>query len=302
MREQLHGPGEGQGVARQALSGGQALGSEPAHASLLRLQRLAGNTATTQLVQRQHAHSAASRVRSLPFARFRVVSDGARVRQSGGLETLHQSEFDELAAAWRTLSDPTDTSSSLRLHEEGDMMRPAVTAPGFRNQLLAAVGQLLAHRHGRELVLGIMHGSQIVQVRPWTGHERDRAETQSTTAGEIRPGGQAGPGAGSTIMLDPTLVSNEPVGYDESGRALRSPLFITLGHELIHALHNAHGTALHQDDGSPSEPEEDATIQGPSPDVTENDLRHEHHLPNRHGHLPYWNLPTAGGSSPRRPL
>ncbi|HLP89366.1 MAG TPA: M91 family zinc metallopeptidase [Nostocaceae cyanobacterium] len=73
--------------------------------------------------------------------------------------------------------------------------------------------------------------------------------------------------------------------YDSDGKEISFPVFILLGHELIHARHNAAGhSRLHlpATDSNYTNSEEEKTIATGS--LTENDLRTEHKLPLRYGH------------------
>lgn len=90
-------------------------------------------------------------------------------------------------------------------------------------------------------------------------------------------------GSGSIIAIDPRISDASFVAFDSLKNPLATPLFLTIAHELIHALHNAHGTSRGQFPLCDySNREEYETIRGT--DLSENTLRAEHRLGVRFGH------------------
>lgn len=100
----------------------------------------------------------------------------------------------------------------------------------------------------------------------------------------------------STSTPIPSLVPLEGRVFDRNGNTIAMPFFLSLAHELIHALHNSYGKnkAFQKtvDRHVWSSDEEYHTIEGfPSkkatraePKITENAIRREHNLPERYGH------------------
>ncbi|MCP3057725.1 type III secretion system effector protein [Myxococcus sp. K38C18041901] len=90
-------------------------------------------------------------------------------------------------------------------------------------------------------------------------------------------------GSGSLIAIDPRISDASFVAFDGLKNPLATPLFLTIAHELIHALHNAHGTSRGQFPLCDyNNREEYETIRGT--DLSENTLRAEHRLGVRFGH------------------
>src|SRR5262249_48854568 len=109
----------------------------------------------------------------------------------------------------------------------------------------------------------------------------------------VRGGGVRNTGTGSFVQIAPTVpTALDDYSSDTQGRALFSPHFVTLGHDLGHARHSLRGTAEapawfhgHALEGQDLErqlwtdPEEYANIRG-----EENLIRAEQGLPERRYH------------------
>jgi hypothetical protein len=175
---------------------------------------------------------------------------------------------------------------------------------------------------------------------PGGGHQTERVfSEQDPEAGRYdRAAGRAGHAAGSTVTLDKSVAANQVVlgGTASAPQLVDAEETVTVGHELIHALHNARGenlapspfAAVLQGLGKPSdlvrdplsgEPmsaEELWTVEGRTsfqaaiggaafnPRLTqtpsENDLRRERNLPLRQSHyggLESFTVQVAGGES-----
>ncbi|GEN13500.1 hypothetical protein SAMN05443572_10213 [Myxococcus fulvus] len=90
-------------------------------------------------------------------------------------------------------------------------------------------------------------------------------------------------GSGSIIAIDPRISDASFVAFDGLKNPLVTPLFLTIAHELIHALHNAYGTSRGMFPLCDyNNREEYETIRGT--DLSENTLRAEHRLGVRFGH------------------
>jgi hypothetical protein len=96
--------------------------------------------------------------------------------------------------------------------------------------------------------------------------------------------GKKGAGDDSFIDLDAGVGDGDVKVHDAAGNDISDPVYIFLGHEMIHARHIAAGEA---DLGAPADAsydlkEEEITIA--TGGLTENDLRDEHGLTKRHDH------------------
>ncbi|MDS0133305.1 MULTISPECIES: M91 family zinc metallopeptidase [unclassified Amycolatopsis] len=252
--------------------------------SALALQRQAGNHALTGLlVQRQSAPArAAGRRVTTPFGRFVVVDRDAR-----GDDRITRAELD---AATRTWSAITSGQSPLTISDTQTFGR---TYPGFRERVLAALAALMSRRHGRRLVVELAAGSHRVRIEPSEAVAllQDGGETQA-----LDQAGAHNPHTGSDVVirLDPAWSAVHVL--DAHGAALTVPDVVRVGHELIHARHDIAGTnASTRPAADPAydNREEENTIE--TGDLTENQLREEHHVdarpgqpaPRRHGHHGY---------------
>jgi hypothetical protein len=187
------------------------------------------------------------------------------------------------------------------------------TDPAFRNQALSGFSQLLQGQHGRGLVeeLNRPQASADRRILVSGDHTANYAlHNKVAAAGSwasgiasvrhdqdlhtVQDGGVANTGTGSFVQIAPAVVppTLDHHASDQTGRALFSPRYVTLGHELGHARHNLRGTteAAAWFDGHPlagqdlqrrlwSNPEEYRNISD-----EENPIRAEHDLPQRQHH------------------
>ena len=111
------------------------------------------------------------------------------------------------------------------------------------------------------------------------------AVIRPSEAARARSGAGKDQGSSSVVYLDPNLSNKSFVVRDKDGNELASPVFLILGHELVHAIHNQDGDNDAAASGSAGYPnkEEEETI-GDRHDMTENALRREHGLGVRSGH------------------
>lgn len=97
--------------------------------------------------------------------------------------------------------------------------------------------------------------------------------------------GTSGGGGGTIIQIDPNVSDTDIKVHDAQGNEISDPVFIFLGHEMIHAQHNQEGHNRRNQaatDGAYSNLEEQQTVSGGN-GISENDLRAEHGLTARHG-------------------
>jgi hypothetical protein len=194
-------------------------------------------------------------------------------------EQITESEFARAQAAWDALRGNT---GHIQISEtDGNGTDHA----GFRAEIMGHLGRLMSRRTGRELLIGLVNGTQTVTIRPSSaqiyggGHAIRGSDTLMGADGTPSAGGT------TTIELDPGLRDTDVLVYDRDGNEISLPVFVTLGHELIHASHNATGSNRRNEvpaDASYGNREEELTISEGT--VTENDLRREHGLTLRHGH------------------
>jgi hypothetical protein len=208
---------------------------------------------------------------STPFGEFWVVPDDFQGPPAATQQPINERDFARLQAAWSKLQS---NSGKIKISEGDASGQPH---SGFKATVLTRLANLLSQPKGRELLLGLVDGSQMVIIRPSLKRHEGGANTQGFGDGKS-PGG-------CTVELDPDLNDDTLKVFDATGGELREPAYITLGHELIHAQHLAQGKAewgQAPKDLKYGDKEEEDTIEGDG--LTENSLRHEHALPSRYGH------------------
>jgi hypothetical protein len=253
-----------------------------------------------------------------------------RAREFGRLSGLSASANPGLRTAYGRRVVGTIMAGGLSIRITGGDER-------FRSFVEGALNDLAGTPSGVRLIFDLLNTARPVTLEPAApggGHETNPASTAGrlTTLGPqpsdpnvpppvLPPGQQTrGGGSGSSIKLDQNAAANQVVlgGSVEHPAIIDMNGTVTVGHELIHALHNAMGVNL--SDGRPRElsqlidpvtgqqmnPEELYTITGrtrfsPIPGiapadmsqpteynapatVTENDLRRDLGLPPRSSH------------------
>jgi hypothetical protein len=132
----------------------------------------------------------------------------------------------------------------------------------------------------------LFSASYPVIIQPWAVPIVGGARTVFSPNAHIGPGGfEPGPGSGAAILVDPELRDDTTLVYDADGNEIADPLFIILGHELIHARHATLGMIDLGGIVDPDYPnvEEWLTIAD-TWNISENQIREEHGLPARDGH------------------
>jgi hypothetical protein len=250
--------------------------------------RGAGNQAlarSVRLIQRQDppggTATAAPPGRGLcaEFGDYWIVPDSTQVCYANVVgEQITETEFAALLAVWNKLKDG---SGSVKITEKDDKGKDHA---GFRDKILGLFGKLLSLPHGRLLVAGLVNGSQTVTIEPTSSRKIANA---TRGAGSLENAdGTAGAGGGTTIRLDADLTDTSVVAFDKDGKEIAAPVWSILGHELIHAEHNAAGRNRREraaTNSAYSNLEEEETIDTGS-GITENDLRSDAGLPDRFGH------------------
>lgn len=215
---------------------------------------------------------------STKFGEYWIVPDGTTQSYAVTGEQITETEFAALQAVWDKLSDGSGNVKIVESDDKGGDHK------GFKDKILGYFGKMMEQPKGRALVAGLVNGSQTVTVGPTSSKQIANA---ARGAGSLENAdGTAGTGGTTTIRMDPDLTDTSIVVFDKTGKEIAAPVWSILAHELIHAEHNAAGRNkrnLAATDGAYSNREEEETIATGS-GVTENALRAEHGMPDRHGH------------------
>jgi hypothetical protein len=220
------------------------------------------------------------------FGEYWVVPDGtkpadAKVGQKG--ELIEQTKFTAVEDVWNKVKGGTGKLLITETDKNGG------AHAGFKAATLPRIGMLMSRPKGRELITGLVNGSKKCTIRPAPGKVFGGASTEAAGGlGAGAPGvvtaGKKGAGDDSFVDLDANVGDNDIKVHDAAGNDISDPVYIFLGHELIHARHIAAGEV---DMGAPADPsygikEEETTIA--TGGLSENDLRAEHGLTKRHDH------------------
>jgi len=216
------------------------------------------------------------------FGTYWVVPDDTKVCYAHVTgEQITESEFAKLDTTWKAIKGGT---SKIQISE---VDKAGTTHAGFEAKILGYLGKLLSRPSGRKLVMDLANGSRTVTIKPSAGKLVGGASANAATMGAVQKrNGTAGIGSDTTIFVDPDLKDDTVVVYDKNGKEIADPGFIVLGHEMIHAKHNAEGMNQSKKVGGGWDisAEEDETISEGNQGVSENDLRTEHKLAHRKGH------------------
>jgi hypothetical protein len=217
------------------------------------------------------------------FGEYWVVPDSTvrSVADAQG-EQITQTAFAAAKAAWDKVKDG---SGNVKITESDT----AGTAhAGFKASITAKIGLLMSKPKGRELVTSLLSGGFDVTIRPSAAKVYGGAQAYRGGAGTLeQANGSAGAGGTTAIEVDPACTDNDIKVYDRNGAEISDPIYIFLGHEMIHARHNQLGRNRRglaaADAGKYSNREEEETI-ATGGGITENQLRAEHGLDARVGH------------------
>jgi hypothetical protein len=215
------------------------------------------------------------------YGQFWVVPDDTKVCYVNiPGEQLTETEFASLESTWNAIKGGTGKLSITEADKTG------TDHPGFKMMVQGQLAKLMSKPVGRRLLATIVNGSQQVTIRPSDSQIYGGANAIRGGAGTLEnTDGTAGTGGTTIIQIDANLTDSDAVVFDSAGNEISLPVFITLGHELIHAKHNAEGRNrrnLAATNSDYSNREEEETIA--TGDMTENDLRTEHGLTLRNGH------------------
>lgn len=220
------------------------------------------------------------------FGEYWVVPDGtkpadAKVGQKG--ELIEQTKFTAVEGVWTKVKAGSGKLVIIETDKNGG------AHPGFQATTLPRIGMLMSKPKGRELITGLVNGSKKCTIRPAPGKLYGGASTDAAGGlGAGAPGvvtaGKKGAGDDSFVDLDANVGDGDIKVHDAAGNDIADPVYIFLGHELIHARHISAGEV---DMGAPADAsygikEEETTIA--TGGLSENDLRAEHGLTKRHDH------------------
>lgn len=219
------------------------------------------------------------RGQTTPFGQYWIVPDSTSQSLAGITgEQITETEFAAAQAVWDKLKDGTGNVKLTETDDKGGDHK------GFKDKVLGYFGTMMSQPKGRALAAGLVNGSQAVTIGPTSSKKIANA---TRGAGSLENAdGTAGAGGTTTIRMDADLTDTSVTVFDKTGKEIPAPGWSVLAHELIHAEHNAAGRnrrSLAATDGAYSNREEEETIATGS-GVTENKLRAEHGMPDRHGH------------------
>ncbi len=213
------------------------------------------------------------------FGDFWVVADDTKVCYQVKGEQITETEYAALTTTWAAIKSGT---GSLLISETDS----AGTAhAGFKTMIIDQLAKLMSKPVGRTLLAGIVNGSNKVTIQPSATQIYGGANATRGAGTLENADGTAGAGGTTMIQVDANLKDEDVMVYDKAGKEIGLPIFITLGHELIHAKHNSEGRNRREKvatDAAYSNMEEEETIATGT--LTENNLRTEHGLTLRHGH------------------
>jgi hypothetical protein len=212
-----------------------------------------------------------------------VVPDSTRGPAPGAQgEQITETEFAAVKASWDKVKDG---SGNIKITEADS----AGTAhAGFKASVTAKIGLLMAKPVGRQLVTSLLTGGFDVTIRPSAAKVYGGAQAIRGGAGTLEKADGSSGGGGTTIIeVDPACSDGDIKVYDKNGAEIADPVYIFLGHEMIHARHNQLGhnrrSLAAAAPGQYSNREEEETI-ATGAGTTENQLRTEHGLDARVGH------------------
>jgi|SRR5579859_2178506 len=242
------------------------------------------NEGLEQLYFDSPPHSQDGREVNTPFGHYYIVPRGTQPPPGAQGEIISEETYRQLEDSRAMLHTPGMSNITI-------LEPPAF--PGSRQRILDQFDILLSRPAGRRLVLQLLHAHHRATIVPIASGAPD---TFAPGRGAIpNPHGQRGQGSDSIIRIPGTLTGNLPPSSDSNLADVPNPLFIVLGHELIHARHNDQGdnrglrpAPANVRGITPNAEENDVIEHHRNPhEITENDLRAEHpemNLGQRHGH------------------
>lgn len=229
-------------------------------------------------IQRVEGDKTPGRGKCTDFGDYWIVPDDTKVCYVGVVgEQITESEFAKLEAAYTSIKDG---SGQIVVSEKDDK---GGDHAGFKTKTVGQLAKLMSKPLGRKLILALLAGGQKVTIQPTSSMKI--ASAKRGAGSEENADGTAGAGGTTTIQIDADLADDKVLAFDKAGKEIASPVFLILGHELIHAKHNQEGRNKRSQaptDAAFGNKEEEETISTGT--LTENGLRAEHGLGERHGH------------------
>ena len=213
------------------------------------------------------------------FGTYWVVPDGTGPQAGVVGEQITQTDFDALKTVWTKIKDGT---GQIKITETGD---DGTKYAGFKAMILTQFGKLLSKPVGRGVVTSLVSAGHTVTIVP--SGPRTVGGARRGAGSVEKADGSSGGGGDSTILIEAGLKDSDIVCFDPAGKQISAPIFLILGHELIHAQHNDAGHNHREKTATdraayPNAEEEETIATGGG--ATENKLRGEHGLGVRKGH------------------
>lgn len=216
------------------------------------------------------------------FGEYWVVPDSTirSVHDAQG-EQITETAFAAVKAVWDKVKDG---SSRVKITEADSTGKAHA---GFKASITAKIGLLMTKPNGRQLLTELMSGGFDVTIRPSAAKVYGGGQAIRGGSGTLENSdGSAGTGGTTIIEIDPAVSDSDIKVYNAAGTEISDPVYIFLGHEMIHARHNQLGRNRRNlaatNAAKYSNREEEQTIATGS-GVTENQLRAEHGLDARVG-------------------
>ena len=184
---------------------------------------------------------------------------GARLEAGHGLWTADVLSVQDRAAIDTVWGDIVHFRGPFKLIErvhtaDGDFIPLGTILDRFKIEILANLARLMSRPNGRRLIQAIHAGGddeaiQFVMSPLYKILDQNYVGMKATavvgphaslgfTKGRPRPG----PGSAAGVEIAPGVRDASLVDFDEAGELIPSPVFVGLGHELIHAAHYQRGT------------------------------------------------------------
>lgn len=265
---------------KKTTGGGQTTGNQTVEQTQTPVEQTQTQTPVQTPVEQPKA---SGRAEKTEFGDYWVVPDNTnQTFQDAQGEQITETAFATLQGVWDKVKDG---SGNIKVT---DTDKAGKTHAGFKDAILAKLGLLMSKPNGRQLIGDLIGGGFDVTIRPSDAQIYGGGNAIRGGAGTLEKDDTTSGGGGTTIIqIDPACTDDDIKVYDKAGKEISDPVFIFLGHEMIHARHNQLGhnrrglAATAPDDYSNREEEE--TIDTGT-GITENKLREEHGLDARYGH------------------
>ena len=269
---------------KTAVQAGMLNGAITSPHAMMQLQRLVGNRQVADMlakatVQREQFDPPGRGI-SKEFGSYWIVPDGTNQSYMVEGEQITESSFSKVEKTWETLKGGSGNIQIAEKDVNGG------SHAGFKKQVIEYFGMLMSRPIGRALIMRLMNEeTEQITVRPSATRKVAEATPANDQDAFIKADGTSSSGTDSIIEIDPDLKDDSVIVYDKEGNPIGAPVFLILGHELIHAENHLQGDGqfgIPASDDAYSDAEEEAAIAGTT--VSENMLRAEHGYAERFGH------------------